>query len=168
MSNLEKRAAIFAKRWHGAQLRKYTLTPYWVHPAAVVQIVKTVPHTEAMLAAAWLHDILEDTPVTEATLRAEFGDAIADYVVALSDPKGGNREARKAASRAKLLAAPAAVKTIKLADLIDNTKSIVARDPKFAVVYLREKRLLLDGPLRDGHPLLWRQADRLCRQGEAL
>ena len=48
-------------------------------------------------------------------------------------------------------------KTIKLADLIDNTKSIVEHDPRFAKVYLEEKRLLLE-VLKDGDETLWQQA----------
>jgi guanosine-3',5'-bis(diphosphate) 3'-pyrophosphohydrolase len=56
----------------------------------------------------------------------------------------GNRAERKAASRARLAAAPGWVQTIKCADLISNTSSIVKHDPKFAVTYLEEKRLLLD------------------------
>jgi hypothetical protein len=67
-----------------------------------------------------------------------------DGVMLLSDLEQGNRAERKAASRARLADAPAWVQTIKCADLISNTSSIVLRDPKFAVTYLEEKRLLLD------------------------
>jgi len=46
--------------------------------------------------------------------------------------------------RDRLSKASASVQTIKVADMIDNTESIVAHDPKFAKIYLEEKRLLLD------------------------
>jgi hypothetical protein len=73
-----------------------------------------------------------------------FGEIVTAGVILLSDLETGNRAERKAASRARLANAPAWVQTIKCADLISNTSSIVKHDPKFAVTYLEEKRLLLD------------------------
>lgn len=166
MSNLEKRARIWSIRWHGEQVRKYTFEPYWTHPEAVAVLVKTVPHTPEMVAAAYLHDVLEDTPCTEAQILAEFGYGVTDLVVWLTDaskPSDGNRTARKALDRQRLARAPREAKTVKLADLIDNSRSIVARDPDFAKVYLREKRLLLDEALHDGDPTLWSVADAIVR-----
>ena len=64
VSTQEQLAKKFATHAHGDQKRKYTLEPYIAHPAAVVELVRGVPHTEAMLCAAWLHDVVEDTPVT--------------------------------------------------------------------------------------------------------
>ena len=149
MTELETRARVFATAAHAAvgQLRKYTFEPYIVHPAEVVSILKTVPHTPQMAAAAWLHDVVEDTGVTLELVRAEFGDEIADLVGWLTDvsrPDHGNRAARKAVDRAHTAAAPAEAQTIKCCDLISNTRSIVAHDEKFARTYLAEKRLLLE------------------------
>jgi (p)ppGpp synthase/HD superfamily hydrolase len=146
--NTAEHARIFATAAHAAvgQLRKYTNEPYIVHPDEVVSIVRSVPHTEAMLAAAWLHDVVEDTGVTIETVRAEFGAEVADLVAWLTDvsrPEDGNRAHRKARDREHTAAAPAEAQTVKLADLISNTRSIMAHDPKFAVTYLEEKRLLL-------------------------
>lgn len=144
-----ERARVFATAAHAAvaQLRKYTNEPYIVHPAEVASIVATVPHTEEMLAAAWLHDVVEDTGVTLETVRAEFGDKVAELVGWLTDvsrPDHGNRAARKAVDRAHSAAAPAEAQTVKLADLISNTRSILVHDEKFAKTYLEEKRLLLE------------------------
>ena len=149
IQTLAERARVFATAAHAAvgQLRKYTHEPYIVHPAEVVSIVQTVPHTEAMLAAAWLHDVVEDTGVTIETVRAEFGTEVADLVSWLTDvsrPEQGNRAHRKALDRAHTAAAPAEAMTIKLADLISNTRSIMEHDAKFAKTYLEEKRLLLE------------------------
>ena len=146
--NTAEHARIFATAAHAAvgQLRKYTNEPYIVHPAEVVSIVRSVPHTEAMLAAAWLHDVVEDTGVTIETVRAEFGTEVADLVSWLTDvsrPEDGNRAHRKARDREHTAQAPAEAQTVKLADLISNTRSIMAHDPKFAVTYLEEKRALL-------------------------
>jgi (p)ppGpp synthase/HD superfamily hydrolase len=144
-----ERARVFATAAHAAvaQLRKYTFEPYIVHPAEVVRIVSTVEHTDEMLAAAWLHDVVEDTGVTIETIRSEFGEGVAELVGWLTDvsrPEQGNRATRKAIDRAHSAAAPAAAQTVKLADLISNTKSIVDHAPGFAKTYLEEKRLLLE------------------------
>jgi (p)ppGpp synthase/HD superfamily hydrolase len=146
---LEDRARTFATAAHAAvaQLRKYTNEPYIVHPAEVAATVKTVPHTEAMVAAAYLHDVVEDTGVSIELIRAEFGSEVSDLVGWLTDvsrPDHGNRASRKAVDRAHTAAAPAAAQTVKLADLISNTRSIVEHDAKFAETYLAEKRLLLE------------------------
>lgn len=144
-----EQARIFATAAHSAvaQLRKYTNEPYIVHPAEVFSIVSTVEGaTEEMLAAAWLHDVVEDTGVTIEVIRAEFGDKVAELVGWLTDvsrPEQGNRATRKAIDRAHSAMAPAEAQTIKLADLISNTRSIVEHDEKFARTYLEEKRMLL-------------------------
>lgn len=162
-----ERARIFATAAHSAvaQLRKYTMEPYIVHPREVADIVATVDHTPEMLAAAWLHDVVEDTGVTNEVIRAEFGDKIAELVGWLTDvsrPEQGNRATRKAIDRAHTAAAPAEAQTIKLADLISNTKSIVEHDEKFARTYLEEKRLLLEVMTR-GDRVLWEHASVITR-----
>jgi (p)ppGpp synthase/HD superfamily hydrolase len=147
---LPERARVFATAAHSAvgQLRKYTFEPYIAHPEEVVDLLKSVVEpTEEMIAAAWLHDVVEDTAVTLELVRAEFGDDVADLVGWLTDvsrPDHGNRAARKAVDRAHTAAAPADAQTIKCLDLVSNTRSIAAHDPKFAQVYLAEKRALLE------------------------
>jgi (p)ppGpp synthase/HD superfamily hydrolase len=157
-----ERARVFATAAHAAvgQVRKYTFEPYIVHPAEVASIVSTVPHTEAMVAAAWLHDTVEDTGVTIETIRAEFGVEVAELVGWLTDvsrPEHGNRAHRKALDRAHSAAAPAEAQTVKLADLIANTRSIMAHDEAFAKTYLEEKRLLL-AVMTKGDPTLMAEA----------
>jgi len=159
---LEDRARTFATAAHAAvaQLRKYTNEPYIVHPAEVVSILKTVPHTEVMIAAAWMHDVVEDTGVSIELVRAEFGSEVSDLVGWLTDvsrPEQGNRATRKAIDRAHTAAAPAEAQTIKLCDLISNTRSIVEHDAEFARVYLAEKRLLLE-VMTKADPELMRRA----------
>ncbi len=155
-------ARIFATAAHAGagQVRKYTNEPYIVHPAEVVSIVKTVPHEPEMLAAAWLHDVVEDTDVTLELIWDEFGAIVTSYVHWLTNPStkaDGNRAARKAKDRDFMSRAPAAVKTIKLADLISNCSSILQHDETFARVYLEEKRLMLE-VLREGDQELWNRA----------
>lgn len=139
---------LFAREAHKDQIRKYTGNPYVDHLAEVAGIVSTVcgqyVQPSEIIAVAWLHDCVEDQGVTEEMLIREFGSLIAGDVMQLSDLETGNRAERKAASRSRLADAPGRVQTIKCADLISNTSSIVKHDPKFAVTYLQEKRLLLD------------------------
>ena len=158
LTDLDK-AKLYATAAHGAigQVRKYTGEPYVTHPIRVMNLVSTVVQDERVLAAALLHDVIEDTHITKEDIQKAFGVEVADMVVALSDPPkvegGPNRKARKAQDRVRLSQAPADVQTVKVADMIDNTESIVAHDPKFAKLYLEEKRLLLE-VLTDADPKL--------------
>lgn len=165
MTNLEVRAEEFARHRHATigQVRKYTGEPYIVHPAAVVELVRSVPYTREMVAAAWLHDVVEDTGTTLAEIQLRFGKEVAKLVEMLTDvstPSDGNRGTRKSIDRDHTAKASPDAKTIKLADLIDNTSSIVRHDPEFANVYLAEKQALLE-VLREGDSSLWGMADAL-------
>lgn len=140
------KAREFAMRAHAGQLRKYCGRPYIEHPEAVADLVACVPHSEEMLAAALLHDTVEDTWVSLEDIRREFGAEVADMVESLTDisrPEDGNRAVRKAIDREHLKRSSPQAATIKLADLIDNSISIAAHDPAFVKVYLREKAALL-------------------------
>lgn len=142
--SLAYKAMMFARTVHAGQVRKYTGAPYTDHLAEVAGIVGTLDFSHSVIAVAWLHDCVEDQGVQYAQLCRQFGPCVADGVMLLSDLEVGNRAERKAAGRIRLAAAPRWVQTIKCADLISNTSSIVLHDPKFAVTYLEEKRLLLD------------------------
>ena len=162
MSRLEK-ALKFAVSAHSGQVRKYTAIPYVTHPIAVMEIVSTVEHSEDMLIAALLHDVVEDTDYKISDIHDEWGSAVAEMVMHLTDvskPSDGNRAARKLIDRKHLANAPDNVKTIKLADLIHNSESIIANDPKFAGVYMKEKVMLLTA-LKGGDPKLMERAENI-------
>ena len=145
MKQLDK-AIQFATKAHEGQIRKYTGEPYIVHPLAVMEIVKTVDHTVEMLMAAVLHDTVEDCDVTIQDIDREFGPVVAQLVDELTDvskPEDGNRAFRKGLDREHSAQASAQGQTIKIADLLDNTKSITEHDEHFAKVYMKEKALLL-------------------------
>jgi len=142
-------AMVFARDVHAGQFRKYTSNPYSDHLAEVAGITSTVADLmrvsrDVAISVAWLHDCMEDQGIDKEELTRKFGFVIAEGVALLSDMEIGNRAERKAASRERLSRAPSWMQTIKCADLISNTSSIVQHDPKFAVTYLEEKRLLLD------------------------
>lgn len=163
--NLVYKARIFATGAHAAvgQLRKYTFEPYIVHPAEVASIVATTTTNPNILAAAWLHDVVEDTGVTLALIEEEFGTDVSDLVrwlTNVSTPADGNRKQRKQRDLLFIQNAPPEAKTIKLADLISNTPSIITHDPNFAKVYIPEKIALLN-VLTDGDVVLWNKAFHL-------
>ena len=173
MDDMIERAALFCRAAHQAvgQQRKYTGEPYWHHPVAVAERVSAVETaTVEMIAAAHLHDVLEDTAVTALDLEACFGERVTALVLELTDqfidPDIGNRAHRKALERNRLAEVSPEAQTIKYADLIDNTGSIVARAPGFARVYLAEKRQLLEVMTR-GDQALQRQAWSVLTEGEA-
>jgi (p)ppGpp synthase/HD superfamily hydrolase len=160
--NIVYKAQVFATAAHYAvkQVRKYTGEPYIVHPAEVVSIVSQYGFTDEMLAAAWLHDVVEDTGVTQDVIYYEFGPIVGEYVHWLTDqtkPEDGNRAVRKKMDADRLAMAPPIVQSIKYGDLISNTKSITAHDEAFAKTYLKEKAYLLS-VMNKGNPELYKMA----------
>ncbi|HFD78808.1 MAG TPA: bifunctional (p)ppGpp synthetase/guanosine-3',5'-bis(diphosphate) 3'-pyrophosphohydrolase [Gammaproteobacteria bacterium] len=165
MSDLVERAREYATSAHRRidQRRKYSNQPYDVHLDAVARLVASVSDDEEMIAAAWLHDTVEDTPATLEDIEAQFGVAVAELVEELTDvskPSDGNRAARKAMDREHTAQASARAKTIKLADLIDNCRDITHHDPRFARVFLVEMGALLD-VLGEGDRKLFQEAVRV-------
>lgn len=148
MNDLITHAKTYATSAHQriSHKRKYSDEPYQVHLKAVAEIVASVTDNPETIAAAWLHDTVEDTPATLQQIEKEFGVSVAELVEELTDvskPSDGNRAVRKAMDRRHLAQASAQAKTVKLADLIDNCKDITRHDPRFAPVYLEEMSALL-------------------------
>jgi len=153
-------AYYFAAAAHAGQKRKFTGEDYIRHLENVS--AKVTMFGENGHIVSLLHDTVEDTPVTTELIDEFFGSFIADCVAALTDPplSAGNRKKRKQIVREKLAAANALVQTVKVADLIDNTPSILKHDPDFAVLYTQEKRELLQ-VLTKADPTLRQQAIEL-------
>ncbi len=166
MSTLIATANAIASIAHTGQVRKYTGEPYINHPEAVAAIVRRAGGTTDMIAAAILHDVVEDTAFTFVDVENFCGPYVAQLVRELTDvstPSDGPRAVRKEMDLQHLAEASPEAQSIKLADLIDNTKSIVEHDPKFAKVYLREKQRLL-GVLLEGDHELWVAANTILRK----
>lgn len=160
-----EKAKLFAWEAHDSigHRRKYIDAPYAIHLEAVAALVAEVTSDPEVIAAAWLHDVVEDTPATLEDIEREFGARVAALVDELTDvsvPEDGNREVRKTRDRLHTAGASPEAKTIKLADLIDNSRSVMEHDPGFARVYMREKRLLLE-VLHEGHADLYARATRI-------
>lgn len=169
-SPLVARAAAFAKAAHGGidHRRKGTGEAYTNHLARVAALVARAGGDAEMIAAAWLHDVVEDTPTSLDEIRLHFGTGVAALVEALTDAprSAGNRAQRKALDRARLDGSGARAQTIKLADIIDNVPDICVHDPGFAPRYLRECRDLL-AVLQDGDAQLRARARQCLRTCQA-
>ena len=144
------RALTFATAAHAAvgQKRKYDGEDYIVHPIRVADIVRTYGGSDDQIAAAYLHDVVEDTQVDIDTIQSMFGDTIADLVSDLTDvsvASDGNRATRKAMDRDHTLSSSVDAQFVKLADILDNSQDIGANDPSFWKVYQKEMLALLDG-----------------------
>ena len=146
-SPLINKAKMLAGKAHEGQFRKYSGMPYIVHPIEVATIVQSVDHTDEMIAAALLHDVVEDTDYSFEDIANEVSPKVAELVKGLTDvsnPQDGNRKIRKAIDKDHLAEQNAEVQTIKLADVISNSQDIKANDPKFAKVYIEEMKALLE------------------------
>ena len=132
-TDLLDRAIIFAVKAHAGTERRGKGFPYIVHPMEAMEIVSTMTADQELLAAAALHDTVEDTDVTVEQLREEFGDRIADLVSAESDvvDEGVSEEdswrARKEAGIQRLARAGRDAKIVALGDKLSNMRAI-ARD----------------------------------------
>ena len=126
--HLWQSAAAFAARAHLNQVRKDGRTPYFSHPVRVAMIVANVfgsSDDEEILAAALLHDTIEDTTADYDDLHKEFGKRVADIVATLTKDMRLIESKREKAYDAQLAAGPWEARLIKLADVYDNFCDIV-------------------------------------------
>jgi guanosine-3',5'-bis(diphosphate) 3'-pyrophosphohydrolase len=183
--DLVKKAQQIAHDAHDSILhkRKYSGEPYWVHTDEVAEIVTAalkeerpdgilLPEDYATIAGAHGHDIYEDvTPVNDFFSRdfiiEELGSDVDFVILELTDVftkenyRTMNRAERKKSERDRISAISNRSKTVKLADLISNTKSIVANDPDFARVYIKEKMELLASLVGGNSNLLARASQQV-------
>ena len=126
------RVADFAAAAHADQRRKGAQArPYINHCLTVAStIAHDAPDTPVeVLCAAILHDVVEDTPVTAAQLRATFGDTIADYVAEVTDDKALPKAERKALQVEHAAHLSPGACRLKLADKISNVYDLVHDPP---------------------------------------
>ena len=120
-------AAAFAERVHRGTFRKGTTIPYIVHPMETAVIVSGFTDEEEMIAAALLHDVVEDVGVTGEELEARFGNRVKELVLAESEDKSKSWEQRKAFTLSHLADSSRDVKILALGDKLSNMRS-TARD----------------------------------------
>lgn len=146
MSHLVAKATALAFRSHAGQKRKFSRVDedYVQHPVRVALRVSRLEYADdEVVAAALLHDVIEDCGITYESLRDDFGQRVADLVVDLTDRftkadlPNENRASRKHREALRLASVPTWSKNIKLADLIDNLNSLEP-DDGFASVFVSE------------------------------
>ena len=177
MLTIIEQAANYAKAAHESidQRRKFTNKPYIVHPRAVAEIVTSVTDDKEMICAAWLHDVVEDTPRTIEQVTDAFNKPIArlvDELTNVTSNSSGNRKKQAEANRTHIAKISRQAKTIKLADIIDNLTGIFNNDTgnldtDWAAQYVSEKALLIK-VLREGDPLLFDHATDLIKRCRML
>ena len=132
-TTLLDRAIIFAVRAHAGTERRGKGFPYIVHPMEAVEIVATMTPDQELLAAAVLHDTVEDTDVTIEQIRTEFGERVASFVAAESDEPHQRPDSvenwrdRKQAAINRIARASRDAKIVALGDKLSNMRAI-ARD----------------------------------------
>lgn len=165
------RAAQFAAHKHRDQRRKdVRATPYINHPLELAHILSTEGGVTdpVVLAAALLHDTIEDTETTYEELRGAFGVRVADIVIEVTDTKFLGKQARKRLQISKAGRSTAGAKQVKIADKLCNLRDILAGPPsswslKRKQEYFDWAKAVVDR-VRDANPRLARKFDALYRQ----
>jgi (p)ppGpp synthase/HD superfamily hydrolase len=160
----------FADRAHGDQKRRYTPDRYIVHPIRVMELCRAYTKDLAVLSAALLHDVLEDTAVNK--------EALLDFLLQVMDEKKAkrtlalvveltdvyikanypawNRRKRRAKEAERLARSSKESQTVKYADILDNIRELPEGDD-FSIVFLRECKNLLKS-INKGEPQLYQLA----------
>lgn len=153
MSAVAMLAFRHAKMLHESigQVRKYTGEPYYWHAWNVAVLVGEVESDPQVIAAAALHDVVEDVPgVTVDELRRPFGDFVAELVREMTHVytheafPNLNRAKRKELEAERIRCTSPIARLIKTADNLDNIATIETADPDFAVTYKAEMRAYFD------------------------
>lgn len=115
-----------AVKAHSGQLRKASKTPYIFHPFRVAEIVQSAGQSEGVIIAALLHDVLEDTDVTEKEIEERFGRQVLEWVRGACEPEHATKswQERKEHTIRYLKEAPFEIAMIICADKLDNLRSI--------------------------------------------
>lgn len=165
------KAVRFAAWKHRDQKRKdEAASPYINHPVALAEVLWSEGGVRdpVVIAAALLHDTLEDTETTVAELRGAFGAQVAATVEEVTDVKWLARSSRKRLQVARAGRSSLRAKQVKIADKICNLRDIIASPPKgWSLERKREyfdwARSVID-QLRGANPRLERRFDQLYRQ----
>ena len=141
---------------HKDQRRKWSDESYIVHPIAVAETVSWVENDQKVLAAALLHDVVEDTDMTLGTIQSLFGIRVAELVrqvTKVSTPEDGNRAQRRQKDLYHYTSGTSDAQTIKLADIICNSQGLEKIPKSFLEVYIPEQ-IRLSEALILGNPKL--------------
>lgn len=162
MEDVVQKAHDWAVIYHANQ--KYLDSPYMKHLQDVVNVLwEFGHHTDDLFAAAWLHDILEDTSCPLMLLLHEFGNEITELVHAVTDGQGGTRRQKNAEAYRKMQLVPRAT-IVKLADRIANVRASIESGTKHLEMYQHEHHEFSNSlpKLAEAQPM-WDELERLLR-----
>lgn len=169
MDSRIENAKSLASDWHAGEVRDFTQgEPYINHPIAVAGLVATVSDQWEVVAAAFLHDVLECDEALRAqreqVILEQMGPIVLELVLEVTNPSkrsDGDRATRKAIDRAHLSKASPNGQTIRLADAVHNFSNLNERNPAFALTYAKEKLQILPLTLEGAPELHSRLASML-------
>jgi len=178
MNKIWEQVKDFAAIAHEGQKRKYINEPYINHPIRVSAYCQRYTNSLSIAAAALLHDVLEDTPVTanemESFLKGIMSDGETKHTMRLVKDLTDvythaawphmNRRWRKEKENDRLAKTHPDAQTVKYADIIDNTKDIVDSGDDFAPKYLQECRAILQR-ITKGNAEMYRAAIEAVDEG---
>jgi (p)ppGpp synthase/HD superfamily hydrolase len=133
--DIVKKATLFAIKAHKDTPYGKSNLPYKYHLEEVVRLLGDVP--AYIIAAAWLHDIVEDTGTTLDDLRNLFGGRVTRIVDCVTDGPGDDRRTKKALMYKKLANGPVEARRVKLADRAANMRASM-ENPKMSIKYAEE------------------------------
>ena len=182
METILKKITSFADAAHGDQKRKYADERYIQHPIRVMKTCQQFGYPLPVLAAAILHDVLEDTDVTQKQIREFLSSMMSEpdtnytmsLVTELTDvytkdkyPRL-NRRQRKAKEADRLEKINADAQTIKYGDIVDNASGIVEYGADFAPVFLKEGAELLKKMKKGNKDLHQKAIDVIANEMDQL
>ncbi|WP_035321809.1 HD domain-containing protein [Peribacillus kribbensis] len=124
-SDLITEARDFSLQAHKGQIRKLGSLPYFQHPENVAQILKEAGFRDEVIAAAYLHDVVEDTAFSSGDIALKFGPEVAALVAGNTENKTQSWEERKSHTIRYARTASLEVKALIAADKLDNLRSIL-------------------------------------------
>jgi (p)ppGpp synthase/HD superfamily hydrolase len=150
---LADKAKEFATSKHEGQFRKFSKDKYINHPAAVAKTVEDVGGTPEMIAAAWLHDVVEDCDVAITEIESEFGPKVAKLVGEVTNPPDIKKIGKSKYIADKMNTMSSEALTIKLSDRLNNVSDFGIAHPEFVAKYAPETKFILDSLEAGGRPL---------------
>ena len=154
---LINKAKEFAAHCHSDQTRKFDKKSYITHPAAVASLVDKFGGSPEMVAAAWLHDVVEDCDVSICDLIRLFGTNVSGLVWELTNPKNLNKSKKAEYLLDKMNTMTSSALTIKLCDRLNNVSDFKTAPQEFVKKYSPETKFILDGLESGGRPLTTQQ-----------
>lgn len=137
MTDIVPRARAFAETAHAGQTRKDNTTPYITHVAEVAARTERFGGDDEMVAAAWLHDTVEDCGVSFAELHEAFGPRVTGLVREMTDDTSLPKAERKAAQVADAPSKSRDAVLIKLADKTSNVRALRVLPPNWPTDRMR-------------------------------